>query len=182
MKTDKELYKEFLSGEKSSFEELVLRHTNNLIYFIARYIKDINIAEDISQDVFVYILLNKEKYDFDFSFKTYIYMIGKSRAINYLKRERRIVDIEQFESMCLYDEEIEKDIFQKEDIKYLKKSINKLKTDYQVVIYLLDIEGYSYKEVARIMEKTVIQIKTLAFNVRKKLKDICKKEVSLNKG
>lgn len=182
MKTDKELYKEFLKGNKNAFEQLVLRYKNSLIYFITRYTQDINIAEDISQDVFVYILLNKERYNFDYGFKTYIYMIGKSRAINYLKKEKKIVDFEQIESMCLHDDEIEKDIFRKEEVKYLKEAINKLKIDYQVVIYLLDIEGYSYKEVAQIMEKTVIQIKTLAFNARKKLKEICRKELMLNEG
>lgn len=182
MKTDKELYKEFLKGDKESFEQLVIRHKSSLIYFISRYIHDINISEDISQDVFVYILLNKEKYNFDYSFKTYIYMIGKSRAINYLKKEKRIVNFEQVESLYVHDEEIENDIFRKEDIKYLKDAINKLKTDYQVVIYLLDIEGYSYKEVAKIMEKTVIQIKTLAFNARKKLKSVCREELMINEG
>ena len=39
-----------------------------------------------------------------------------------------------------------------------------------------------YKEVARIMEKTVIQIKTLAVNARKRLKQICKEEVGVNEG
>lgn len=176
MKTDKELYKSFLQGNNECFEELVLRHKNNLIYFISRYVRDVNIAEDLSQDVFVYILLHKQTYNFDFNFKTYLYMIGKSRAINYLKKESRILDYEQIENICIQDKQLDETIFKKEDIQYLKNAINKLKRDYQVVIYLLDIEQYSYKEVAEIMEKTVFQIKTLAFNARKKLKDVCRKE------
>lgn len=46
-KTDKELYKEFLLGNNESFEEIVKRHKNSIIYFIQRYTKSIDIAEDI---------------------------------------------------------------------------------------------------------------------------------------
>ena len=33
-KTDKELYKEFLLGNNKSFEEIVIRHKDSIIYFI----------------------------------------------------------------------------------------------------------------------------------------------------
>ena len=65
MENDKELYKSFLDGNSESFEKIVLKYKDSIIYFISRYTKDIDIAEDISQDVFVYILLNKDKYDFN---------------------------------------------------------------------------------------------------------------------
>ena len=32
-KTDKELYKEFLLGNNKSFEEIVIRHKDSIIYF-----------------------------------------------------------------------------------------------------------------------------------------------------
>ena len=79
MKEDKILYKEFLDGNKKSFDELILKHRNNLIFFITRYVKNIEIAEDIFQDVALYILENKDYYNFDYSFKTYLYMIAKSK-------------------------------------------------------------------------------------------------------
>ena len=62
-KTDKELYKEFLQGSKESFEELVIKHKDSMIYFIQKYVKSIDIAEDLAQDVFVYILEHKKNYN-----------------------------------------------------------------------------------------------------------------------
>ena len=67
--TDKKLYQKYLNGDNKAFEELVTKYKDNIIYFISRYTKNTEIAEDISQDVFVYILLNKEQYDFKYSFK-----------------------------------------------------------------------------------------------------------------
>ena len=81
-KTDKELYYEFLQKDLKSFEELIIRHKDKIIYFIMRYVKNIDIAEDIAQDVFVYILIHKQKYDFNYSLKTYLFIIAKSKALN----------------------------------------------------------------------------------------------------
>ena len=59
MEEDKYLYNNFLKGDMDSFKCLILKYKNNLIYFLLKYVKDMQIAEDISQDVFVYILVNK---------------------------------------------------------------------------------------------------------------------------
>ena len=75
-KTDKQLYKEFLFGSKESFEEIVIRHKDSIIYFIQKYVKSIDIAEDLAQDVFVYMLINKRSYKFEYSLKTYLYTIA----------------------------------------------------------------------------------------------------------
>ena len=58
------------------------------------YVKNIEIAEDIAQDSFMYMIINKVEYDFKYSFKTYLYTIAKSRALNYLKREKRTIYVE----------------------------------------------------------------------------------------
>ena len=94
-KTDKELYKEFLLGNNESFEEIVKRHKNSIIYFIQRYTKSIDIAEDLAQDVFLYVLIHKKNYRFEYSLKTYLYTIAKSKALNYIKREKRIVALDE---------------------------------------------------------------------------------------
>lgn len=175
-KTDKELYQEYLANNMESFKELVLRHKDNIIYFISRYTKNIDIAEDISQDVFIYLLLNKKKYNSKFSLKTYMYTIAKSRAINYLKRERKIVDIEDYDSLYIEDTQLEENVLKRDKQNHVRKVINKMKPDYQAIIYLADFERLSYKEISKIMNKTNGQTKTLLHNARHKLKELLEKE------
>ena len=88
MNEDKRLYNQFLNGNNNAFNYLISKYKNNVIYFISRYVKNIDVAEDIFQDVIVYILENKDKYNFDYSFKTYLYIIAKSRALNYIKNNK----------------------------------------------------------------------------------------------
>ena len=133
------------NGNKKSFEELVIRHKDKLIYFIYRYVKSIDIAEDLAQDVFVYLLIHKENYDFNYSLKTYLYTIAKSKALNYLKREKRIVAINEND---IYDvQTLEEKVFLNERKNNLKQAMLKLKPEYQSAVYLADIEELSYKEI-----------------------------------
>ena len=174
--SDKELYRKYLDGDKKSFEELVLRYKNQIIFFISRYTKNVVVAEDISQDVFVYLLLNKEQYNFQYSFKTYIFMIAKCRAINYIKKEKKIININELENLSTYDKELEEIIYKREEERELKIAMNQLKPDYQAVIYLTTFEGMKYKEVAKIMNKNIGQVKSLLNRARKKLRLLLEKE------
>lgn len=173
-KTDKQLYKEFILGNKNSFEEIVIRHKDSIIYFIQRYVKSIDIAEDLAQDVFVYILVNKRSYKFEYSLKTYLYTIAKSKALNYIKREKKIVQLDemQFEEL----EELEEKVFKNEKADNLRKCINKLKIEYQNAIYLADIEELSYKEIGHILKKTEASVKVLIHRARKTLEKMIKEE------
>ena len=176
-KTDKELYKEFLLGNNESFEEIVKRHKNSIIYFIQRYTKSIDIAEDLAQDVFLYVLIHKKNYRFEYSLKTYLYTIAKSKALNYIKREKRIVAIDEKEYENIKDvEELEEKVFKNERTENLKNAIQKLKLEYQNAIYLADIEELSYKEIGHILNKTTSNVKILISRARRALEKIILEE------
>ncbi len=175
MEEDKKLYKKFLSGDKESFEYIVDKYMEKIIYFIYRFVKRIDVAEDLAQDVFVYILMNKEKYDFKYSLKTYLYIIAKSRAINYIKKESKISYLQDNEYLFT-EEEIEDIVFKKEKNEKLKSAIDKLPNPQNQLIYLVDIEELSYKEISKILNMSLSQVKSLIYRGRRKLKQILMKE------
>ena len=179
-KTDKELYQEFLQGNKNSFEEIIIRHKDKLIYFIQKYVRSIDIAEDIAQDVFVYLLIHKEKYDFNYSLKTYLFTIAKSKSLNYLKKEKRIVELNEQDIADV--NELEERIFINERKQNLKTAMEKLKPEYREAVYFYDIEELTYKEIGKIMNKTEGNIKVLVHRARKKLEEIVRKEAVKYEG
>lgn len=179
MEADVKLYKEFLMGKQSSFDELMNKYRNNLVCFIQGYVKSIDIAEDLAQDVFVYILINRKEYDFKYSMKTYLYTIARSRALNYLKREKRIVSLEEnidYLANKEYINQIEDLVFSSDSQKQILSAIKKLNANQQRVIFLADIEELSYKDICKITGKTIPQIKMTVHRARKKLKEILGKE------
>ena len=151
-----------------------------IIYFINRFVRNIDVAEDLAQDVFVYILINRKDYDFKYSLKTYLYTIGKCRALNYLKREKRIVNLN--EDICIDENEIEEIVFKKEKNKNLKNAINKLNNEQSQVIFLVDIEELSYKEACKVLGIPMSNLKSLIHRARKNLKKVLLKEESKYNG
>lgn len=134
----------------------------------------------MAQDVFVYLLIHKENYDFNYSLKTYLYTIAKSKALNYLKREKRIVAINEND---IYDvQTLEEKVFLNERKNNLKQAMLKLKPEYQSAVYLADIEELSYKEIGQIMKKSESGIKSLIFRARKSLEEILRKEAGKYEG
>ena len=141
-----------------------------------KYVKKLEVAEDIVQDSFVYMLINKVDYDFKYSFRTYIYTIAKSRTLNYLKNKSKIVSMEDVLTAKYYNEEmnIEEIYIKKEEREKIQKAIKKLKKDYQIVIYLYDFQGFKYREISEILNQSMSKTKMMIHRAKKQLKNILK--------
>lgn len=178
IQSDIELYKSFLKGNKEDFNSLIIKYRKQLTYFILTYVKNIDVAEDIAQDSFMYIIVNKTEYDFKYSFKTYLYTIAKSRTLNYLKKTKRVVSLEETklngnDNYCV---DIENEVIKNEEYRNLTSSIKKLKKEYQIVIYLYDFQGFKYREISKILNQSMSKTKMLIHRAKKSLEKILKEE------
>lgn len=169
---DEKLYQDYKNGEKEAFEHLYNKYKKKIQYFINNIIKDEEKAEDIAQETFIYVLQHPKRDGY--SFKYYIYLIAKSRAINYINTEKNRNEIN--EKYLSKEEAVESDIYEiiakKEKQKEIIEAINKLDDKYKNAIYLVSIEGLSYKETAKILDETVPNIKTIIHRGKKELRKI----------
>lgn len=174
---DKILYKDFLKGNNAAFEELVLKYKDHLIYFLQRFIKDISACEDIAQDVFAYIFTFKDKYNDKFEVKTYVYMLAKNKAVDYIRKQSKQVPISEISDneLSTDKDELFNKVIQDENIRLVHECLAKLNSDYQTAIHLVDFEELSYKNASIVMSKTVPQFKVLIFRARKTLKLLLEK-------
>ena len=81
-------YLRFLNGDKNGFVDIVKDYKDGLTLFINTIIKDIHISEEAANEVFLKLYVKKPKYKSRYSFKTWLYTIGKNTAINYLKNSK----------------------------------------------------------------------------------------------
>lgn len=159
-----------------AFEQLVIKYKDNLIYFIYRYTKELYIAQDLAQDTFVELLLYKERYREEFNFKTFLFTIGRNKAIDYIRKQKKHVLVEQIPQYHQEAEELLQKVCKDEEKKALYQALSNLKQEYQVAIYLIDLQGMSYMQAAEIMRKTNTQIKVLIHRARKALEKRLRKE------
>ena len=177
MDIDQKLYKEFLAGNMKSFDTLVDKYRNIIVSFINTYVKEYDVSEDLAQDVFVYVLINRKEYDFKYSMKTYFYTIARCRAINYLKRKNKIVYMDECYINDVGTNITEEQLLINDERKSVYRAIERLNSNQQKkVLYLADIEDMSYKEVARILDISLSQVKMTLHRARKCLKNILEME------
>ena len=170
-------YNEYLSGEKEAFELLYNKYKDKIKYFVFNIVKDYQKAEDITQEVFIYLLQNNIKDEY--SIKYHLYLIAKSRAIDYIRQENKRTEItEKYFSKEV--EQTELDVAQivtkNETRKEIMEAINMLDEKYKNVIYLNKIEELTYKEIAEILGETVPNIKNLIHRGKFQLRKILLKK------
>lgn len=172
---DWEAYQRFLNGDQKAFEELVIKYKDGLILFINRYVNNMHTAEDFAQDAFVEILIHRERYQPSVSFKTYLYTIGRNKAVDYIRKNSRVVYIEDYPDSEQEEYSLEEKVLKEEDKRMLYEEIKRLKKEYQIAIMLIDLEGMSYREAAGILKKSENQVKILIYRARKSLEKALRK-------
>lgn len=174
---DKEWYNNYLNGQKETFEFLYNKYKKRIEYFIFNIVKDYQKAEDITQESFIYIMQNKMKENV--SFKYYIYMVAKSRAINYINVEKRRNEISEkylYNSIDSAEKDVLEFIVEEENKKEIMNAIEQLDEKYRNAIYLVNIEKLSYKETAEILGQTLQNTKNLVHRGKKELRKILLKK------
>lgn len=178
MKEEMSRYLRFVDGDEEAFNEILMEYRKPLIYFINRYVHDLEISEDLAIDVFVYLLVHKYRYNFKTSLKTYLYTIGRSKALDYLKRKKKFIMIEYSDEYIedLEDTSLMEEVILKERKEVLHHAIQKLSNDMKEAICLVYLEELSYEETSKIMKKNKKQIDNLLYRSKKQLKEILEKE------
>lgn len=174
---DMKLYNEYLNGEKGAFELLYNKYKDKIQYFVFNIVKDYQKAEDITQEVFIYMLQNKFRKDC--SFKSYLYIVAKSRAINYINSEKNKAEIDEIylsKENNTVEQDIAEIITKNEMQKEIIDAIDMLDDRYKNTLYLVKIEEFSYKETAEILGESVQNVKNLIHRGKKELRKILLKK------
>ncbi|MCB2306249.1 RNA polymerase sigma factor [Clostridium estertheticum] len=160
------------SGDKKIFEELVIRHRLKALRFAQKYVKDEFIAEDIIQDSFALIYVKRMSYSNKCSFKTFLYTVIRNKCIDYL-RKQKTVNIDDIKLRTPSAEDI---VMKNEDRLFVMELLGKLNKEYKTALYLLEYENMSYKDISKIMTKSVSQVKIIIFRARKKLQKLARED------
>lgn len=174
---DKKLYNDYLKGEKEAFNVLYNTYKSKIEYFIFNIVKDYQKAEDLTQETFMYVMQNKMKEDC--SFKYYIYLVAKSKAFNYIKVNNRRDEITE-KYLENSDKKVEKDVLEaiikEENQKELLEAIELLEDKYKNALYLVNMEGLSYEETAKILGQSLQNTKSFIHRGKMKLRKILLKK------
>ena len=130
-------YRRFLDGDESAFNEIMEELFRSLVFFINGYVHDIHAAEDIAIDAFSDLVVHRHRYNFKVTLKTYVFMLGRSRALDYIKHRKVLSFVELSEAEGVEDEKtLEEIVLADERKRTVHSAIAKLSEDMRVVIHM----------------------------------------------
>lgn len=171
-------YQRFLNGDDSGIVDIVKDYKDGLILYLNRYVENILIAEELAEDTFFKLMVKKPRFLARYSFKTWLYTIGRNITIDYIRKRRKIVfdTIENYEFLIREEDCLLQAYLKEERKQMVHKAIGKLKPEYREVLQLTYFEGFTNTETAKIMKKSKRQVEMLVYRAKKSLKTELLKE------
>lgn len=172
-------YRRFLDGDESAFEDIMKELFRGLVFFIDGFVHDTHAAEDIAIDTFSDLVVHKHRYNFKVSLKTYLYMVGRTRALDYLKHRKVIDFVELSESLTDETAVLEEILLADERKRQVNAALAKLPADMRGVVHLIYFEEMTYEEAAKVMKKNRKQVDNLLYRAKKELRIVLGKDGEL---
>jgi len=174
--TDKELVKRVQKGDKGAFDLLVLKYEQKIVNLVMRYVRDPELALDISQEAFIKAYRALPRFRGDSAFYTWLYRISVNTAKNYLAAQRRRpmdieLDMQDPDQYGLHAKLKETDTpegltISQELQEVLERAIEALPDDLRTAIILRELDGMSYEEIAQTMDCPVGTVRSRIFRAR----------------
>ncbi len=138
-------------------------------------------ADDLVQETFLKAFRFIDKYEEGTNAKAWLFKILKNAYINqYRKESKKPIQVDYAESTVYKEEEegqyssyfdLREEIFDNMMGDEVSTAMNSLPEDFRSVIWLCDIEGFSYEEIAKIIEIPIGTVRSRLFRARNMLKD-----------
>ncbi len=177
-----ECYRRFLDGDEVGIVEIIRDYKDGLILYLNGIVGNIHTAEDVMEETFVKLVVKKPRYSEKFSFKTWLYTIGRNAALDHLRHNSRKSDTPIDELELADKADLELSYIKEEQKIMVHHALANLKADYRQVLYLSFFEELSNEETAAVMRKSKRQVENLLYRAKLSLKNELEKEGFVYEG
>ena len=157
------LVKEFLNGNKDSFD-LIYEETKKSVYLsIYQIIKDKSAIDDLIQDTYLKAIEKMDSYKLGSNFNAWISTIARNNAINYYNKRSRVDLIE--------DKDYDEDLSSNDSTPLIDMALSILDGDEKDVFVYHIILGYKFKDISKILDSTLKHVFYIYQKAIKKIKE-----------
>jgi RNA polymerase sigma-70 factor, ECF subfamily len=180
------LVERYRKGDSEALDTLINRYQDRLYNTILKMCYSPDDALELTQDSFVKVIENIDKFQGKSSFYTYLFRIAVNLTINFCKRRNKVrftpidADVEgthgrlKLRNFLAGGEGDDPAVIvsDRESVAILRGAIARIDEKYREVLVLRDIEEMSYEQVARTLELEAGTVKSRLFRARAMLKDL----------
>ena len=170
---DELIQKQLNAGEVVALEYLFHHYYDDLCRYTMVFTKDIAIAENIVQDLFVYIWEHRETIEIHISFESYLFQASRYKALNYKRDNSNKID-----KLTLLKEKYNGKVSVSADEVFEFKELNQIVSNAidllpdrcQQIFRLSRTDELSYREIAELMNISISTIDNQVHTAIKKIK------------
>jgi len=173
-----------LSGDEKAYAQLFARHKLSVYHLIYQLVRNTELAEDLTMEVFAKAFKNLDHYQPSHSFISWLNTVAKNHTYDYLRKKRpeNISIEERLESKpgraILQVEEPdpnpETELVTEEMNQHVHLLVNHLKPRYKRLIELRYFEELSYEEISKELGLPLGTVKAQLFRAKDLLNQILK--------
>ena len=171
---DEELALRASRGCAASFEELIRRYQAPVLHFL-QHRGPSSDAEDLLQETFVRAYTNLDRYRPRWRFSTWLFTIARRISINHARVARPVSDDEAARSACSAAPGPAEAAADAEGRRYLWAMADRvLAEEERTALWLHYVEGMPAREIAAVLGRSWVSVKTMMFRARRKLLPLVK--------
>jgi len=155
------------AGDKEAFSEIVKLYMKKAYFIALGIVGNEQDAYDISQDAFIKAYKSIKSFDATRDFFPWFYKIIRNVAIDYINKRKKNNEVDLDTAIFKIAKTCEMSFAEKEE---LKKCIFSLPREHREVIVLRFFHGYSYKEIADILDKPIGSVMSSLHYAKNKMK------------
>lgn len=154
------IFREMVEGNKKAFRFFFEKYYTELCNLVNLYIRNEIIAEEIVQDIYIYLWEKKGKIQIESSVKAYLLRASKNKSLNYLRNEKtRQIIQEKLTEVSESSFEMPSNSLDEGQLReIIENAIKSLPEKCREIYRLAKEKEMSYKEIA---EKMGISVKTV---------------------
>ena len=170
--SDEQLACQAQEGCADSFDQLMRRFQTPVLQFLRRRGASSD-AEDLLQETFVRAYTNLHRYRRKWRFATWLFTIARRVSINHGRRVRPVADCEALRSVESGAPGPLEAMVAEEDCRSLwSMAATALSQEEMTAVWLYYVEEMPTREIAAVLERSRVSVKTMLFRSRRKLKPL----------
>lgn len=142
------LLSQIAAGDEAAFSRLMQRYWQNIYLHILTYLKRTEVAEEITQDIFIQVWKIRQELPVLKSFESYLYIMTRNRTITELRKKRQPDDTLQTDDIMGDWLQPDGQLTYKEMYQTLMAGVAKMPPRRREVFTLSRLEGFSHNEIA----------------------------------
>ncbi len=151
--------------KRHEYNIAVSAHSGKLYGFALKFLRNSEDAQDIVQDVFEKLWINRKKVEVEKA-KAWMFTTAHNAMVNYVMKKQRLVL--PGDELIPETVKMERSLFESSQV--VDRAVSILPPVQKSIILLRDLEGYTYEEIGDILELSSSQVKVYLFRARNKIK------------